>query len=163
MQTLNKFKNKLEKESLNYEEQINHLKSRISELEQFIGQYQIPCGPSSDQTAPGVNVPAFPSSFEPLNSHEEGAPPPPPPPPLSGVPPPPPPPPSGLLGCGPVRNKNLPQPSQPLKSFNWTKLPENKIQGTIWTEIDDLKVSATKSMKVKGDKKRIRVIGELCI
>ncbi|RXM30311.1 Disheveled-associated activator of morphogenesis 2 [Acipenser ruthenus] len=30
------------------------------------------------------------------------------------------------------------QPSHPLKSFNWSKLGENKINGTIWHEIDDM-------------------------
>lgn len=163
MQTLNKFKNKLEKESLNYEEQINHLKSRISELEQIIEQsrkdtsslWPIAFGPSSDESASRFISPAHHSSLEPLNSQEEEGDQsshPPPAPPLSGIPPPPPPPPpSGVLGAGAsVRNKNLPQPSQPLKSFNWTKLPENKIQGTIWTEIDEVKVIATKSIKDKA-------------
>uniref|UniRef100_A0A673FXP5 Disheveled-associated activator of morphogenesis 2-like n=1 Tax=Sinocyclocheilus rhinocerous TaxID=307959 RepID=A0A673FXP5_9TELE len=36
-----------------------------------------------------------------------------------------------------LRTKSIPQPSQPLKSFNWSKLGENKITGTIWYEIDD--------------------------
>lgn len=156
MQTLNKVKNKLEKESLNYEEQINHLKSRISDLEQVIEQSnrdpslcRIPFGSSADESASRFTSPALPSSDEPLDSQEEGAQSFPPPPPPSGIPPPPPPPLSGLLAGAPVRNKNLPQPSQPLKSFNWTKLPENKIQGTIWTEIDEIKVNARKSIKDK--------------
>uniref|UniRef100_A0A672QK93 Dishevelled associated activator of morphosis 1 n=1 Tax=Sinocyclocheilus grahami TaxID=75366 RepID=A0A672QK93_SINGR len=60
-----------------------------------------------------------------------GAPPPPPPPP-GGPPPPPglpgfgaPPLPGGLLGSM-LKKKNIPQPSNPLKSFNWTKLSEQK-------------------------------------
>lgn len=36
--------------------------------------------------------------------------------------------------------KNIPRPANPLKSFNWSKLPENQIEGTIWKRIDDLKV-----------------------
>ncbi|XP_077394267.1 disheveled-associated activator of morphogenesis 1-like isoform X2 [Festucalex cinctus] len=40
---------------------------------------------------------------------------------------------------GSVRQKNIPQPTNPMKSFNWSKLLENKIKGTIWTEIDDLR------------------------
>lgn len=36
--------------------------------------------------------------------------------------------------------KNVPQPSNPLKSFNWSKLPDAKVQGTIWSELDDSKL-----------------------
>lgn len=36
--------------------------------------------------------------------------------------------------------KNVPQPSNPLKSFNWSKLPDAKVQGTIWSELDDTKL-----------------------
>lgn len=36
--------------------------------------------------------------------------------------------------------KNVPQPSNPLKSFNWSKIPEQKLQGTIWSELDDSKL-----------------------
>lgn len=35
--------------------------------------------------------------------------------------------------------KNVPQPSNPLKSFNWSKLPDAKVQGTVWSELDDSK------------------------
>uniref|UniRef100_A0A7N8X4D1 Dishevelled associated activator of morphogenesis 1a n=1 Tax=Mastacembelus armatus TaxID=205130 RepID=A0A7N8X4D1_9TELE len=48
----------------------------------------------------------------------------------------PPPPPGAPLGSAP--KKNIPEPSSPMKSFNWSKLPE--LEGTIWKEIDDLKV-----------------------
>lgn len=67
---------------------------------------------------------------------------PPPPPPVPGPPAPPPcvpaPPPTLL----PVRTeiKNVPKPSNPLKSFNWSKLPEAKVNGTVWTELDDTKL-----------------------
>uniref|UniRef100_A0A9J8BI17 Dishevelled associated activator of morphogenesis 1a n=1 Tax=Cyprinus carpio carpio TaxID=630221 RepID=A0A9J8BI17_CYPCA len=78
----------------------------------------------------------------------------PPPPPPGGAPPPPPPPPGGpppppglpgfgapplpgeLLGST-LKKKNIPQPSNPLKSFNWTKLSEVR---TVWLDLDDLKV-----------------------
>jgi len=36
--------------------------------------------------------------------------------------------------------KHVPQPSNPLKSFNWSKLPECKVEGTIWTDLDDSKL-----------------------
>lgn len=39
-----------------------------------------------------------------------------------------------------IEKKNIPQPSNPLKSFNWSKLPEAKVQGTIWSELDDSKL-----------------------
>ena len=77
--------------------------------------------------------------------------PPPPPPPLAPPPPPgppgppaPPPPmssgPPSLVQTEQLRQvikKCVPQPSNPLKSFNWSKLPECKVDGTIWTDIDD--------------------------
>ncbi|XP_076360416.1 disheveled-associated activator of morphogenesis 1-like isoform X3 [Tachypleus tridentatus] len=88
--------------------------------------------------------------------------PPPPPPPLPSLTPPmtppiaPPIPPHGLGGPPPpppmvtcrstsLKNyvpieKNIPQPSVPLKTFNWSKLPESKLEGTIWTELDDTKL-----------------------
>lgn len=43
------------------------------------------------------------------------------------------------MGPG-LKKKNIPQPSNPLKSFNWAKLAENKLEGTVWTDIDDIKV-----------------------
>uniref|UniRef100_A0A665UTL1 Dishevelled associated activator of morphogenesis 1b n=1 Tax=Echeneis naucrates TaxID=173247 RepID=A0A665UTL1_ECHNA len=72
-------------------------------------------------------------------------PPPPPPPPPGGPPPPPgrapmggiPPPPGAPLGPS-LKKKNIPQPSNPLKSFNWSKL--NKLEGTVWMDVDDGKV-----------------------
>lgn len=38
-----------------------------------------------------------------------------------------------------VPKKNVPQPSNPLKSFNWSKLPDAKVQGTVWSELDESK------------------------
>uniref|UniRef100_A0AAR2LAZ9 Dishevelled associated activator of morphogenesis 1b n=1 Tax=Pygocentrus nattereri TaxID=42514 RepID=A0AAR2LAZ9_PYGNA len=67
-------------------------------------------------------------------------PPPPPPPPPPGGPPPPPGLPFGapLLPGGPgLKKKNIPQPSNPLKSFNWTKLNEAR---TLWMDMDDVMV-----------------------
>ena len=75
---------------------------------------------------------------------------PPPPPPMAPPPPAPPgaPPPPPLSNGSPnvtdttnalraAVRKCVPQPSNPLKSFNWSKLPECKVQGTIWTDLDD--------------------------
>uniref|UniRef100_A0A8D3BZ94 Disheveled-associated activator of morphogenesis 1-like n=1 Tax=Scophthalmus maximus TaxID=52904 RepID=A0A8D3BZ94_SCOMX len=92
----------------------------------------IPGGPpkTSGGFVPLAVVPSIPSPQ-----------PPPLPPPSGGLPAfgmapfaPPPPPPSGA----PLETKNIPQPSNPMKSFNWTKMP--KTAGTIWKEIDELKV-----------------------
>ncbi|XP_017787328.1 PREDICTED: disheveled-associated activator of morphogenesis 1 isoform X2 [Nicrophorus vespilloides] len=73
---------------------------------------------------------------------------PPPPPPLAPPPPPapgpPPPPCAPMAPPEPLRmempKKNVPQPANPLKSFNWSKLPDAKLNGTIWSELDDTKL-----------------------
>lgn len=76
--------------------------------------------------------------------------PPPPPPPLAPPPPPAPGPPP-FPNCAPAPppavpmkmelvKKNVPQSSNPLKSFNWSKLPDAKVHGTIWSELDDTKL-----------------------
>ncbi|KAH8274901.1 hypothetical protein KR044_009833 [Drosophila immigrans] len=68
---------------------------------------------------------------------------PPPPPPCPGAPPPPP---SMTPAMAPVApkvelpKKNVPQPANPLKSFNWSKLPDAKLQGTVWSELDESKL-----------------------
>uniref|UniRef100_A0A8C0UT26 Dishevelled associated activator of morphosis 1 n=1 Tax=Cyanistes caeruleus TaxID=156563 RepID=A0A8C0UT26_CYACU len=64
-----------------------------------------------------------------------GPPPPPGPPPLGGMMPPL----GAPLGMA-FKKKSIPQPTNALKSFNWSKLPENKLAGTVWTNIDDTKV-----------------------
>jgi dishevelled associated activator of morphogenesis len=59
----------------------------------------------------------------------------------------PPPPPSMKLGPpgAPLMpkvelpKKNIPQSAQPLKSFNWSKLPDMKVEGTVWKELDETK------------------------
>ena len=38
-----------------------------------------------------------------------------------------------------LAKKNVPQPTNPLKSFNWSKLPDAKVQGTVWSELDESK------------------------
>ncbi|XP_068574076.1 disheveled-associated activator of morphogenesis 1 isoform X2 [Cebidichthys violaceus] len=141
MVMLNKLKDKLERESNDHKQaqlQVGELSAR---LQQLSSTSSVPGGPpvSSGGLVPPGPVPAGPSSF-----------------PLPPLPPPPPPPPGGLPSFGIVpftpppppgappgavqKKKNIPQPSNPLKSFNWSKLPENKTEGTIWKEIDDLKV-----------------------
>ncbi|XP_028622410.1 disheveled-associated activator of morphogenesis 2 isoform X2 [Grammomys surdaster] len=144
MRTLNKMKDKLARES--------------QELRQARGQVAELTGPVSSPPPPGG--PLTLSSSTTTND----LPPPPPPLPLDSCPPPPPPPlppggppiPPGAPPCfssgpprphdpftsneAPLRKKRIPQPSHPLKSFNWVKLNEERVSGTVWNEIDDSQV-----------------------
>lgn len=153
MQTLNKMKEKLEKETTEHKQvkqQVADLTAQLHELNRRAVCASVPGGPS-----PGAPGGPFPSSG--LGSLLPPPPPPlfsggvlpPPPPPLppGGPPPPPGPPPLGGILPPPgapvsltLKKKNIPQPTNALKSFNWSKLPENKLDGTVWTEIDDSKV-----------------------
>uniref|UniRef100_A0A8C7G400 Dishevelled associated activator of morphosis 1 n=1 Tax=Oncorhynchus kisutch TaxID=8019 RepID=A0A8C7G400_ONCKI len=142
MQTLNKMKEKLEKESSEHKQvkqQVADLSARLHDLSTV---RFVPGGHPLIPGAPGGPIPPLPM---------QAATPPPPPPPPGGMPPPPPPPPGGPppppgMGpppppgapMGPGLKKNIPQPSNPLKSFNWAKL--NKLEGTVWTDVDDIKV-----------------------
>ncbi|XP_041070612.1 disheveled-associated activator of morphogenesis 1 isoform X3 [Carcharodon carcharias] len=158
MQTLNKMKEKLERESQEHKaakKQAADLMAQIQDLSNRARYSGVPGGPLSTPGAPGGPIPpAIPSVGDappppappPLPPLGGLLPPPPPPPP--GGPPPPPglpllsgvlPPPGAPLGPG-LKKKNIPQPGNALKSFNWSKLPENKLGETIWIEIDDLSV-----------------------
>ncbi|XP_077415026.1 disheveled-associated activator of morphogenesis 1-like isoform X2 [Vanacampus margaritifer] len=134
MGMLNKLKDKLERECNDHKQAEQQLLELSARLQQLSSTSSVPGGPP---LTPGSLVPLVPIPSPAL------PPPPPPPggPPPFGIspfaPPPPPPPPGAPLAS--VRQKNIPQPTNPMKSFNWSKLPENKIKGTIWTEIDDLK------------------------
>ncbi|XP_035529248.1 disheveled-associated activator of morphogenesis 1 [Morone saxatilis] len=140
MAMLNKMKEKLERESNEHKQAKQQVAELSARLQQLNNTSTVPGGPpvTSGGLVPSGPVPAIPPPAPP--------PPPPPPPPPGGPPsfgmapfaPPPPPPPGAPMGT--AQKKNIPQPSNPLKSFNWSKLPENKIQGTIWKDIDDLKV-----------------------
>ncbi|XP_064420822.1 disheveled-associated activator of morphogenesis 1 isoform X2 [Latimeria chalumnae] len=154
MQTLNKMKEKLERESTEHKmskQQVAELTTQLHELNRRVSSVT-----ASGDSPPPPGAPGGPLShpLPPGGSHPP--PPPPPPPPFGAIPPPPPPPggpppPPGLppLGMplppgapsGPaLKKKNIPQPTNPLKSFNWVKLPEKKLEGTLWTDIDDVKV-----------------------
>ncbi|XP_072545075.1 disheveled-associated activator of morphogenesis 1 isoform X2 [Salminus brasiliensis] len=143
MQTLNKMKEKLEKESSEHKlvkQQVAELSARLHEMST---RPNVPGGPPPGPAAPGGPLPPPPAPA--------GITPPPPPPPPGGVPPPPPPPPGGpppppglppfgappLFGGPALNKKSIPQPSNPLKSFNWTKLNETKLDGTVWMDLDD--------------------------
>ncbi|XP_053344836.1 disheveled-associated activator of morphogenesis 1b isoform X1 [Clarias gariepinus] len=157
MQTLNKMKEKLEKESGEHrlvKQQVVELNARLHDL----STRQVAVVPGGPPVIPGP--PGGPLA-PPLPPPPPGGmmPPPPPPPPCGAMMPPPPPPPPGAppppfgraaLGGPPpppgapvgpaLKKKNIPQPSNPLKSFNWSKLPESKLDSTVWAEVDDSKV-----------------------
>ncbi|KAJ8411744.1 hypothetical protein AAFF_G00153820 [Aldrovandia affinis] len=150
MQTLNKMKEKLEKESTEHKlvkQQVVDLSTRLHDISTRPNP-GIPGGPPLIPGPPGAPLPPLPpGGMPPPPPPPPGGVPPPPPPPPGGPPPPPglppfggaPPPPGAPLGLG-FKKKNIPQPSNPLKSFNWAKLAENKLEGTLWTEVDDIKV-----------------------
>ncbi|XP_026551382.1 disheveled-associated activator of morphogenesis 2 isoform X2 [Pseudonaja textilis] len=158
MKTLNKMKDKLQRESLELRQTRDQMSELVVQLNDFSkGNSTFPIPP---QLPPGG-----PFSLSPSLLSSEILPPPPPPLPFSSCPPPPapppppggPPPPPGAppffsVSLPPVsstttfsnseislQKKSIPQPSHPLKSFNWAKLSEEKIQGTIWNEIDDIR------------------------
>lgn len=111
-----------------------HLHIRLLHVCLLLIPHQSPCG-SVFQVS---NVPGGPpvstagsSLADPVPSVPSSAPAAPPPP----LPPPPPPPPPPSFGFRPPappgapleaaqKQKNIPRPSNPLKSFNWSKLPE---------------------------------------
>ncbi|XP_018418271.1 PREDICTED: disheveled-associated activator of morphogenesis 1 isoform X2 [Nanorana parkeri] len=154
METLNKMKEKLEKESCEnkqVKQQVMELTAQIQELSKRAVCLPVPGGPPPPPGAPGgpVSLPSgmMPPPPPPPPPPGGMAPPPPPPPPPGGPPPPPGPPllggmaapPGAPLGLG-FKRKNIPQPTNPLKSFNWSKLPENKLEGTLWVDLDDCRV-----------------------
>ncbi|XP_013769688.1 disheveled-associated activator of morphogenesis 2 isoform X2 [Pundamilia nyererei] len=152
MKTLNKMKDKLQREGVELRsarEQVLDLSSRINDIAggnvSFPPPPPPPGGPMPPPPLPmtcGFPPPPPPLPFS--------CPPPPPPPPPPGAPPPPPgappifgapppPIPSSFNSMSSMHSKSIPQPSHPLKSFNWAKLGENMVNGTIWSDIDDLR------------------------
>ncbi|XP_056332441.1 disheveled-associated activator of morphogenesis 2 [Danio aesculapii] len=179
MKTLNKMKDKLQREGVELrsaKEQVLDMSSRISDIS-YVGvplsfPHPLPGSPmpppppsppimlgGSPLLLPPPLPPPPPPPLHPPPPPPPLLPPPPPPPIAFSSPPPPPPPPS--FGCpqpppgappifsgippGPAsissttspQTKSIPQPSQPLKSFNWSKLGGNEVTDTIWNGIDD--------------------------
>ncbi|XP_021565522.1 disheveled-associated activator of morphogenesis 2 [Carlito syrichta] len=152
MRTLNKMKDKLARES----QELRQARGQVAELVAQLSE--LSTGPVSSPPPPGG--PLTLSSSMTTND----LPPPPPPLPFACCPPPPPPPlppggpptPPGAPPClgmslplpqdpypssdVPLRKKRVPQPSHPLKSFNWVKLNEERVLGTVWNDIDDMQV-----------------------
>ncbi|XP_032876462.1 disheveled-associated activator of morphogenesis 2 [Amblyraja radiata] len=148
MRTLNKMKDKLQKESVELRhsrDQVMELSARLNDLAEANGlglSFPLPPPPPGGPLPPPPPplLGDLPPPPPPLLLYDYPPPPPPPPPP--GAPPffnCPMPPPACLLTTGSMRRKAIPQPSHPLKSFNWHKLAENRIGGTLWSEIDDLR------------------------
>uniref|UniRef100_A0A8D3BS83 Dishevelled associated activator of morphosis 2 n=1 Tax=Scophthalmus maximus TaxID=52904 RepID=A0A8D3BS83_SCOMX len=142
MKTLNKMKDKLQREGV----ELRSAREQVLDL----SSVSFPPPPPPGGPVPPPPLPViggFPPPPPPLPF---SCPPPPPPPPPPGAPPPPPgappmfgapppPIPSSFNSATTQHSKSIPQPSHPLKSFNWSKLGENVINGTIWNDIDDLR------------------------
>lgn len=137
------------KKLLMLEDNINELQHRISykQIEKKNPVTILSKGSLSDDDK--INFKASPMPVSPpserMNMIHYLAPPPPPPPP-------PPTPPLLKITLSNLQPQNrsklasrqrineIPKPSTPLKSLNWTKLPEANIAGTIWNDIDEGKI-----------------------
>lgn len=120
------------------EQQLNQERSERARFEKLVSEGSIP----DDAKVSNLKSAVIETCFVP-------PPPPPPalcPPPLPPAPPAPAPPPAPLAPLTPLTTaapkakKNVPTPGNPLKSFNWSKLPDTKLHGTIWQELDDTKL-----------------------
>ncbi|XP_060532378.1 disheveled-associated activator of morphogenesis 1 isoform X2 [Cylas formicarius] len=143
--------NEIEYRAADLERQVNTERAERFRLERLVNSGSIP----DDAKAISLNKTIVNINMSPNAAKKEfHSSVPPPPPPLAPPPPPqapsgPPPPPCAPLAppVEPIKveivKKNIPQPSNPLKSFNWSKIPETKLSGTIWSEIDDTKLYTT--------------------
>ncbi|XP_071834837.1 disheveled-associated activator of morphogenesis 1-like isoform X2 [Apostichopus japonicus] len=123
------------------------LQAQLLELRAMIASGKIDTSLSDDDKLKTGNLPTSPVGGPPPPPTGGPIPPPPPPPMIGGGPPPPPPP--GMGGPPPPpmpgmvgvakKRKPLPKPSNPLKSFNWSKLPDKDLPGTVWLDIDETK------------------------
>lgn len=159
---LTRMRERLEKESanhtqafqraLNAEMRAEELQHRYTQehqervrLERLVTEGSIP----DDQKVAGLQGTSN-GSLSPHNATSPIPPPPklilapPPPPPCLPGPPPPMPPMGGMAPMSAIKvelpKKNIPPSSNPLKSFNWSKLPDAKVNGTIWSELDESKL-----------------------
>ncbi|XP_035825837.1 disheveled-associated activator of morphogenesis 1 [Aplysia californica] len=166
MSTMNMMKTKLEKEVSAHAEtrqQLQDLLSRVEEIRSQLDtergekqklQHLVQSGSLPDDAKVGLSTAASSiiSSIE-GTIRQSAPPPPPPPPPPPGVPAPPPPPPApgapslpskfgvnGVNSALTAKLKGNPKPNVPMKSFNWTKLPENQISGTVWNDVNHSKI-----------------------
>ncbi|CAG5043697.1 unnamed protein product [Parnassius apollo] len=141
---VNRLKERLERETATHmeckerahqlEQQLSHERAERSRFEKLVSEGSIPDDAKVSNLKSAV-------------IEWCGAPPPPPPPSCRAAPPPPappaPPPPAAPVPAPPPTprpKKNVPTPGNPLKSFNWSKLPDAKLHGTIWQELDDTRL-----------------------
>ncbi|XP_072031221.1 disheveled-associated activator of morphogenesis 1-like isoform X2 [Amphiura filiformis] len=151
MSALNAVQEKYERQAIELQEAkriSDHFQAQLAEMKAMLSSGKFTNSSTDDEKVMNVMkggiVPPPPAPLPPGNV----APPPPPPPGVFGGPPPPPPPgvpgapppPGGMLLGMPGKKRNIPKPSNPLKSFNWAKLPETQVKDTIWHDIDDAKV-----------------------
>ncbi|XP_063774906.1 disheveled-associated activator of morphogenesis 2 isoform X2 [Pseudophryne corroboree] len=153
MKTLNKMKDKLQKESCELRQTRDQMGELMSQFTDLSNGGSLPFPPPPPPGGPFAPLPPLPENLPPPPpplAFSCFPPPPPPPPPPGGPPPPPGAPPFFNMGMqapplhsfnsgSNLRKKSIPQPSHPLKSFNWSKLNEDKLNGTVWNEIDDIR------------------------
>ncbi|ESO96460.1 hypothetical protein LOTGIDRAFT_159871 [Lottia gigantea] len=160
MSTMNHMNAKLEKEMAAHADvklQLNSLMAQLHEVTSYLEaergekqklQHLVKTGSLPDDAKMGLSTSQLLSGtmlnkdFKIPSVLAPSAPPPsapPPPPPAPGAPPPPP---FGGPALG-GKQKKIPKPGNPMKSFNWTKLPENQIKGTVWSDLDDTKLYNT--------------------
>ena len=164
MQTLNNIKARLDKETMAHADtrsQLDDMSAKLFQLQQIIDlerserfklENAVNSGSLPDDAKVGLSGSGLMGSLnKPQTSFIIPPPPVPPPPPAGIAAPPPPPPPfgvpmapmmtgKGLMPDFNVNKKNVPQSTQPLKSFNWVKLPDNLAKSTIWKDIDETRV-----------------------
>lgn len=153
--SISRVKERLEKEisgHLETKQKISELEDNASELQHRVTYEQAERRKLETMLANGSLPDDAKANFSP-----SPMPIPPPPPPMTKIrgpaPPPAPPlqipqlnlpPPPGLPQIvSRQRSVEIPKPSAPLKSFNWAKLPETKVSGTVWADIDEGKMYST--------------------
>jgi hypothetical protein len=88
----------------------------------------------------GPPPPPFPGGAGGGDAPVTGGPPPPPMPGGGGGAPPPPPMPGKKAAGAAEKKKADVKPNTKMKAFNWTKIPPRKVEGSIWSKVDDTKV-----------------------
>jgi len=156
MTTLNSIKARLEREVSSHAEtraQLEEMSARLYQLQQLADvercereklEHAVTSGSLPDDAKVGLSSSKLIAAALSRSQVDVSplSPPPavPPPPPPIGIPPPPPPPGAPPLPGAVANQKNIPQSKQPMKSFNWSKLPDSVIKSTIWQDIDDTRV-----------------------
>ncbi|KAL3267040.1 hypothetical protein HHI36_011182 [Cryptolaemus montrouzieri] len=161
--SLTRVKERLEKETalhIETRQRLSEMEYRAAELDRQVNcergeRHRLEQLVTSGSIADDAKIKGLKSvAIDNTSSFKSDKPCPPPPPPIAPPPPPPGPPGPPPPPCAPVApptenfkieivKKNVPQPANPLKSFNWSKIPDVKLVGTIWNELDDTKLYNT--------------------